>query len=183
MDKNLQMIKAMVEKFIKAYFCEHCGKHSLSKGAMTIHERACGLNPKNASLCFHCYYLQYGFKSKEFKYANPEYDPETRNVVPYFKFKMLEKVCDATGDRVFHIKNKKTIKTIMSQSDWKPCPKIAEGCKNFLDIDESKSINLWMNQKRYTDKSMLSLFEKNGWKITPEIVDIYRKEKSGTKIK
>lgn len=36
------------------YKCEYCNKVSLSKGAMTLHERACGKNPKNHMMCADC---------------------------------------------------------------------------------------------------------------------------------
>lgn len=42
----------------KVYKCEFCGKLSLSKGGMTIHEMNCKKNPKNWVDCASCDYLK-----------------------------------------------------------------------------------------------------------------------------
>ena len=39
------------------YKCSYCGKISLSKGGMTVHEVNCRKNPDNWSDCFYCHYL------------------------------------------------------------------------------------------------------------------------------
>lgn len=36
------------------YKCEYCSKVSLNKGAMVLHERACGKNPENHMMCSSC---------------------------------------------------------------------------------------------------------------------------------
>lgn len=36
----------------KVYYCEHCNRHMISKGAMTTHERMCRKNPDNQHQCF-----------------------------------------------------------------------------------------------------------------------------------
>lgn len=42
----------------KVYQCEFCGKISLGKGAMTVHEMNCKKNPKNWIECASCDYLK-----------------------------------------------------------------------------------------------------------------------------
>lgn len=37
-----------------AYKCEYCGKVSLSKGGLAIHEKRCRRNPVNQSICTTC---------------------------------------------------------------------------------------------------------------------------------
>lgn len=39
------------------YKCSYCGRISLSKGGMTVHEVNCRKNPDNWSDCFYCHYL------------------------------------------------------------------------------------------------------------------------------
>lgn len=41
----------------KVYKCSFCGKLSLSKGAMTVHEMNCKKNPKNCTDCASCVHL------------------------------------------------------------------------------------------------------------------------------
>lgn len=42
----------------KVYKCDFCGRLSLNKGAMTIHEINCKKNPKNCTDCASCEYLK-----------------------------------------------------------------------------------------------------------------------------
>lgn len=49
-------MKSITDKTV--YKCEFCGKLSLSKGAMTIHEINCRRNPKNWTDCASCQYLK-----------------------------------------------------------------------------------------------------------------------------
>ena len=41
----------------KVYYCEHCGKHGLSKPKMIYHENICFNNPVNFRPCFGCHNL------------------------------------------------------------------------------------------------------------------------------
>lgn len=124
----------MIEKTTKVFFCEHCGKHSLSKGAMVNHEKACRKNPANMPMCEKCRLHEGSFKTKEFRYPDPEYDPETSSGLPYISYEIFEETCRATGNKVFHTMSKVKQKTILSQSDWKPCPTVKEGCEHFKKI-------------------------------------------------
>ena len=38
------------------YSCEYCGRKGVSKGGMKIHERSCGRNPVNDTICKTCEY-------------------------------------------------------------------------------------------------------------------------------
>ena len=41
----------------KVYQCEYCGRLSLSKGGMAVHERCCTKNPSNHTPCASCEHL------------------------------------------------------------------------------------------------------------------------------
>lgn len=49
----------MITKNKEVYYCEHCRKHGLNKGAMKHHENICSKNPVNDRPCFHCKHLGY----------------------------------------------------------------------------------------------------------------------------
>lgn len=44
----------MKELTKKVYYCDHCKKHGLSKGAMSRHEKWCNYNPENRRACEGC---------------------------------------------------------------------------------------------------------------------------------
>lgn len=49
-------MKSITDKTV--YKCEFCGRLSLNKGAMTVHEINCNKNPKNWTDCSSCEYLK-----------------------------------------------------------------------------------------------------------------------------
>lgn len=48
----------MKEQTKKVFYCDHCKKHGLSKGAMVLHEKWCDSNPENKKACTYCMYLK-----------------------------------------------------------------------------------------------------------------------------
>jgi len=42
----------MTSRQVTQYICDHCGKRALSKGAMTLHEQRCTMNPnRHCRMC------------------------------------------------------------------------------------------------------------------------------------
>lgn len=42
----------------EVYYCDHCKRHGLSAGLMTVHENRCLSNPKNIRACIGCIFLE-----------------------------------------------------------------------------------------------------------------------------
>jgi hypothetical protein len=74
-------MKTITDK--KVYQCEFCGKLSLGKGGMVVHEMNCKKNPKNWTDCASCEYLKVesrkiedseGKRCKRCKYYDVDYN-------------------------------------------------------------------------------------------------------------
>lgn len=75
-------MKTITDK--KVYQCEFCGKLSLGKGGMVVHEMNCKKNPKNWTDCASCEYLKIEsrkIESSEGKRCKrcPHYDVDYNN--------------------------------------------------------------------------------------------------------
>ena len=48
----------MKQKTKEVYYCDHCNRHMLNKGAMNKHELMCYANPENFRACHGCKFLE-----------------------------------------------------------------------------------------------------------------------------
>ena len=117
----------MTEKETRIYICEHCGKHSLSKGAMTLHERACHKNPKNMPVCFYCYWFKHKPIPTVFTVPNEWYDPEGYGCKPYKDFELETYECEVTHKNLYWKFKGKKEKPLIKEG-WERCPMMRDGC-------------------------------------------------------
>lgn len=65
----------MKQKTKEVYYCDHCNRHMLNKGAMNRHELMCHLNPENFRACHLCVFLEKKDLEIEVDYYGQESTP------------------------------------------------------------------------------------------------------------
>lgn len=143
-----------MKKFLTTiYCCDFCTKHSLSAGAMAVHEKHCKANPTVKPLCLDCHWFRQTEEKKTFKNTDPEWDPEA-NWNGRRSYELNVNICDVTKDSLYFRASRDKEHTIRSQSNWKRCPTVTQGCPYF--IDHIDGIIKWGLDKDPTPEAVLA---------------------------
>ena len=129
---------------VTIYRCEYCNKASVSKGAMTLHERCCPKNPNNKAMCDNCAWLKYTDETKHYVvYGSMDY-PVKR------EYDLAIRTCPFMGKLYYKLKG--DLEVMVQDDDWKKMPSEFQGCSHFLSCSKRWEIESWKyraNESRY----------------------------------
>ena len=104
-------MKSITDKTV--YKCEFCGKLSLSKGAMKVHEMNCKKNPNNWTDCASCEYLNYETGYSECA-RNGDNDCDGSLYITDF-------ICEKTGKKMYYERKVRMMKKEKREEIIKRC--------------------------------------------------------------